>query len=127
MRNEIKRYITFGFGILSLLLGLIGIILPILPTTPFLLVASFAFMKSSKKMHHWLTNHHVFGEYITNYTKHKAIKKSDLKKSLFALWLGIGLTIIIHQTTWVRILLFIIAVLVTRYLLSLNLIENKEE
>lgn len=127
MHNKIKRYLIFAAGILFLLLGLFGMLLPVLPTTPFLLVASFAFMNSSKRMHHWLMNHPIFGEYITNYIKHKAIKKSDLIKSLIAVWLGIGLAIFLQKTLWVRMILFVIAVLVSKYLSGLKLIDSREE
>ena len=60
-------------GLVALLLGMLGVIVPLLPTTPFLLVAAFAFMRSSQRLHDWLVNHPLFGTLIDDWHRHKAI------------------------------------------------------
>ena len=56
-----------------MLVGMLGVIVPLLPTTPFLLVAAFAFMRSSQRLHDWLVNHPLFGTLIDDWHRHKAI------------------------------------------------------
>lgn len=63
-------------GLLALGLGIIGVVLPILPTTPFMLVATFCFAKSSKRLHDWLVNHRTFGATVRDWHAHGAISKT---------------------------------------------------
>jgi uncharacterized membrane protein YbaN (DUF454 family) len=60
-------------GLLSVLLGFIGVFLPVLPTTPFLLLAAFCFARSSKRLHLWLTEHKIFGPPIRDWQEKGAI------------------------------------------------------
>ncbi len=62
-------------GLISLVLGIIGIVLPILPTTPFLLLSAFCFDRSSPALHNWLMNHRWFGPPIHNWQKYGAMSK----------------------------------------------------
>ena len=62
-------------GFVALALGALGIAIPLLPTTPFVLVAAFAFAQSSEKLHQWLVNHNVFGTLIDNWQRHGAISR----------------------------------------------------
>jgi len=62
-------------GGISLVLGVIGIVLPLLPTTPLILLAAFCFSKGSERMHHWLTTHRVFGPMIDDWNRNGAINK----------------------------------------------------
>ncbi len=69
------RPIWLGTGILAVGLGVAGIFLPLLPTTPFLLLAAFAFARSSPRLHDWLVNHRQFGPMIEDWRQHGAISK----------------------------------------------------
>ena len=62
-------------GLVSLALGALGVALPLLPTTPFILVAAIAFARSSDRLHDWLVNHNVFGALIENWRRHGAISR----------------------------------------------------
>lgn len=66
-----RKYFLIAAGFLSLGTGIIGIFIPVLPTTPFLLLAATCFIKSSKKLYQWLIDHRVFGKYIENYIKYR--------------------------------------------------------
>ena len=80
-----RRLIWLMVGALALALGAIGIVLPLLPTTPFLLVAAFAFAESSERMHQWLLNHNVFGALIHDWQRHRAISRSAKIASVAAM------------------------------------------
>ncbi len=71
-----RRIVLLVVGLISLVLGGIGIFLPLLPTTPFILVAAFAFANSSEKLHRWLLDHNVFGPLIDNWRRHRAISRT---------------------------------------------------
>lgn len=62
-------------GVLSLATGIVGIFVPLLPTTPFLLLAAGCFAKSSEPLHQWLLNHHYFGQFIRDWQTHGAIPR----------------------------------------------------
>lgn len=68
-----KRGLYLAGGILAVILGVIGIVLPLLPTTPFILVAAFCFSRSSKTLHTYLVTHPVFGKLISDWENHGVI------------------------------------------------------
>jgi hypothetical protein len=70
----IKRTFWLLFGLLALLLGIIGVFLPLLPTTPFILLAAFCFSRSSQRLHTWLLNHKWFGPLIKDWEKYGVIR-----------------------------------------------------
>ncbi|MFC1963220.1 YbaN family protein [Chloroflexota bacterium] len=100
-------------------LGIIGIFVPILPTTPFLLLAIACYSKSSKTLYDWLINNKWLGNYIRNYIERKGI---PLKLKVFVItliWITIGSTIAFAvHTIAIRVILIIIAVSVSIYFLS---------
>ena len=75
MLTRAARLTWLVVGLLALALGAIGIALPLLPTTPFILLAAFAFAQSSEKLHQWLLDHNVFGPLIDNWRRHGAISR----------------------------------------------------
>ncbi|MCF7942740.1 MAG: YbaN family protein [Spirochaetia bacterium] len=108
-------------GSLSLILGIIGIVLPLLPTTPFLLLSAYLFTGSSERLYRWLTDHRVFGNYILCYRKYRAISKRTLVFNLILLWGLIGFSVLFVLTElWLQLLLAGIAIGVTVHLTSLN-------
>ena len=73
--SRIARIGWLTFGLLSLACGAIGVILPLLPTTPFVLLAAFAFARSSPRLRRWLIHHRTFGPMITEWEIHGAIAR----------------------------------------------------
>lgn len=82
-------------GLASLSLGLVGIILPLLPTTPFLLLAAFCFARSSDRLHDWLHAHRVFGPMIDNWHRHRAIARSAKVAATLACALAFALSLVL--------------------------------
>ncbi|TKB06674.1 DUF454 domain-containing protein [Desulforhopalus sp. IMCC35007] len=101
-------------------LGFIGAFLPILPTTPFLILATVLSYNSSPKIRRWLLNHPVFGNTIQNYLETRSITVTALRSALITLWLCIFVSICLVGNIWVGIMLSVIGGLVTLYLLSLQ-------
>jgi uncharacterized membrane protein YbaN (DUF454 family) len=75
MLTRAARLAWLLVGVLSLSLGAIGIALPLLPTTPFILVAALAFARSSNTLHDWLITHNIFGPLIDNWQRYGAISR----------------------------------------------------
>lgn len=105
-------------GAVSLGLGVAGMFLPVLPTTPFLLLSAWCWMKGSPRLHSWLMSHPKFGPYIKDFQEHKCISRKVKVFSIVTLWLTISLSIILVHPIWLRILLTAIAVGVTVHILS---------
>jgi uncharacterized membrane protein YbaN (DUF454 family) len=75
MLTRAARLTWLVVGFVALALGALGIALPLLPTTPFVILAAFAFAQSSEKLHQWLLDHNVFGPLIDNWRRHGAISR----------------------------------------------------
>ena len=101
-------------------LGVIGAFLPILPTTPFLILATVLSYNSSPKIRRWLLDHPVFGDTIQNYLENRSITITALRRALITLWLCLVVTIWLVSEIWVGIILLVLGGLVTLYLLGLQ-------
>lgn len=113
------KYLLAGLGLLSLSLGILGIFLPVLPTTPFLLLASVLFLKSSQSLYDWLMNHPKLGPYISNFLVHKAIPLRVKIVSVSMVWITLLYCALMVAEHWAFKLLFIvIAIAVTVHILS---------
>ena len=105
-------------GFLFLLIGAIGIFLPVLPTTPFVLIAAGCFT-SSKRLSDWLIKNQLFGEYITNYRERKGLSKKTVIRSLSFLWTMLTISVICIHSLWAIILMPCIGVAVTIHIVMI--------
>jgi uncharacterized membrane protein YbaN (DUF454 family) len=80
------RIFFIVLGILSVILAALGVLLPGLPATPFLLLASYAFARSSKKMHDWLINNKIFGPILADFIDRKGIRLQIKIFSIIVMW-----------------------------------------
>ncbi len=118
---SLKKYFLITAGCISLFLGIAGIFLPILPTTPFLLLSAACFLKSSQHLYIWLTTHRIFGSYIRNYLKYKAITVKTKIISLSMLWVLILTSALFFAPfLWLKILLLFIALCVSIHLIMIK-------
>lgn len=113
-------------GMVSLAVGVIGIFVPVLPTTPFLLVSAWSFLRTSKRLYSWLMNHRVLGSYIRNYILHRGTTLRAKIVSLTALWLTLGLSILIVDKAVVKLILTLVGVAVSTHILTLRTIKGEE-
>ena len=113
-------------GSLSLALGVLGIFLPMLPTTPFLLLSAAAWVKASPSLYEWLLNHKVFGEYIRNYREHRAIPLRVKIMSVSLVWLTIGYCIVrvVNEWWWAQLLMALLAIAISWHILSFKTLKK---
>lgn len=101
-------------------LGAIGIVLPLVPTTPFLLLAAACYARGSERFYNWLLNNKYFGQYIRDYREGKGIPLKAKITAIILIWVTIGISAIFFIPLLpVQILLFVIAGVITAYLLRL--------
>lgn len=117
-RNPVIRYVLLAIGWLSVALGVIGIFLPLLPTTPFLLLAAACFMRSSQRFYLWLVNHRQLGPWIVDYLNGQGIPLKGKVYTISLMWLSIGLSCYLVPLFWARAFMLSSAVLVSLYILS---------
>ena len=121
MRTTAKRRLLIGAGTLSTGLGIIGIFVPILPTTPFLLLAAACYMRSSERFYQWLINNRIFGAYVRNYIEGRGMPVRIKIFTILLLWLAIGLTTTFGvQNIVIRIVLICIAIGVTAHIVLIK-------
>ena len=121
MRTTAKRRLLVAAGTLCTGLGIVGVFVPILPTTPFLLLAAACYMRSSERFYRWLTNNRVFGAYVRNYIEGRGMPLRIKVFTIFLLWLAIGLSATFAvQSLVIRVILISVAVGVTIHIVLIR-------
>ena len=119
------RPLLVTFGTIFVGLGIVGIFVPVLPTTPFLLLAAACYARSSKRFYHWLLYNRWFGNYIRNYRQKRGIALKVKVLTITLLWVTIGVSAIFAvQSLAVRIILVLIAIGVSIHVLSLKTLKQ---
>lgn len=93
--KKLKDYCLIFIGVMALIIGLIGVIVPLLPTTPFILLAAACFARSSDKFYQWLIGHPWFGQYIKDYREGRGIPLKVKITTICFLWLSIGSSVVL--------------------------------
>ena len=113
------KYILIILGSISLVLGVIGIFLPLLPTTPFLLLSAALYVRSSEKLYDWLISQKHLGTYIRNFHEHKAIPLRAKIISVAMVWITLlYCAISISESIFLSIILLILATMISWHILS---------
>jgi hypothetical protein len=122
---NLKRNLLIAAGTIFTVLGVLGMFLPVLPTTPFLLLAAACYARSSDRFYYWLLTNRWFGEYIRNYLTGRGIPLRQKAFTILMLWLTIGSTILfINMQWWVKAILFVIAAGVTIHIAMIKTIRS---
>ncbi len=111
-----RRWALLLCGTLSLGLGLLGIFVPLLPTTCFLLLAAWCYARSSQRLYDRLMNARLIGPYLRRYRDSRVIPPRVKIAALVMMWITIGYAVLTYPSVWVRLTLFAIAVGVTIHL-----------
>ena len=109
-------------GLISLVVGILGVFLPLLPATPFLLFSAWSFAKSSDKLYNWLMNHKVLGTIIHDYRDEKSLTIRIKISAILLLWVSMLYSIfyVVNEKWWLQLILATIATGVTIHLLTLK-------
>lgn len=124
-RNPVARYALLVVGWLSVALGVIGIFLPVLPTTPFLLLAAACFVRSSRRFYDWLVTHPRLGPWFRDYLEGNGVPLKAKIYTISTMWLSIGVSCWLVPLPWARISMLISATLVTIYVLRLKTLPSR--
>lgn len=113
-------------GLLSLGLGVAGVFLPVVPTTPLLLLSAWCFVHSSPRLYEWLMNHPRLGVYIKNFREYRAIPLRVKVVSVGMVWLTIGYCIVavVDKWWWAQVLMALMATAITWHILSYKTLKN---
>mgnify|MGYP000912434926 CR=1 FL=1 len=123
-KNKFLKILLVSCGFISVGLGVLGIFLPVLPTTPFLLLAATCFSRSSERFYKWLFSNKVFGKYLNDYKNKKGLPVKIKIYTISLLWISILYTVIfIIPLMFVKLLLLVIAIVVTIHII---LVKNKK-
>ena len=118
------RQLLIIAGTLSVGAGIVGIFVPLLPTTPFLLLAAGCYARSSPRMYNWLVNNRWTGKYIRDYREHRGVSMGTKVMGLALLWVTIGSSIIfVVEALAFRLVLFSVACTVSVFILSLKTVR----
>lgn len=124
-RHRLVRWLFIALGSLLVGIGILGIFLPLLPSTVFFLLAAGCYGKSSPGAYRWLTTNRWFGKPLRDYREEKGATIAAKAYSVGSLWLGIGVTeYFLIESLWVRLTLFAIAIAVSVHLLTLRTIRR---
>nr|WP_152819721.1 YbaN family protein [Vibrio sp. B1Z05] len=106
--TSIKRVFLIGVGVLSLLLGILGIVLPLLPTTPFVLLASACFMRASPRLNRKLRAHPTFGPMIDNWQQNRSMRPSIKRKAYLMMLISFSFSIYLAPIVWIKGMLLVL-------------------
>lgn len=112
-RNPLVRLLLLGSGWLAVALGVLGIFLPLLPTTPFLLLAAACFARSSERFYQWLVGHPYLGPWFRDYLEGRGIPRKGKIYAIALMWLSISISCWIVPIPWARFGMLLTAILVT--------------
>lgn len=103
---NIKKGFLILMGWLAVILAFLGVILPVLPTTPFLLLAAWCFSRSSPRFHHWLLYRSWFGSYIRHWQTYKGLPKGAKPKAMIVILVTFTISIWVVGFWWLKLGLF---------------------
>jgi len=114
------RLAFLTIGILSLALGFLGIFLPLLPTTPFILLSAYCFSKSSPRLYQWLTSNKTFGPIILEWQQHRTLPRKIKKRAVYLIIATFAVTIIFFTNKiYLQFLLLLLASILVTYIVRI--------
>lgn len=116
----VRKLLFNVLGTIFVGLGIAGIILPLVPATPFLLLASACYLRGSDRLHDWLMNHRLMGPYLRNFKEHRAMPMGAKIGTIAVLWTSVAFSAYAIERIHVQIILVLIAIGTTTYILRMR-------
>lgn len=127
-KNRVLRGLLMVAGTISLVFAAIGIVLPLIPTTPLLLLAVACYCRSSERLYTWIMSNRYFGEYIRNYRDGKGIPLRTKILAIAILWASISITgLFLVRILIVQVLLLVVAIAVSVHILRLPTLKKSRK
>lgn len=114
--SPLVRAAYLGVGSVALLLGVVGIFLPLLPTTPFILLAAACFARGSEHLHNWLLAHRIAGPIIRDWQEHRSMPRRVKPWAFLMIALSFGVSMAMMESPWHRVMLASVAVILAVFL-----------
>ena len=124
--NSVKKAVLVAAGSLCLGLAVLGVFLPLLPTTPFLLLASACYVRSSERLHGWLMGNRMLGGYIRNFRERRGIPLRARITTVVLLWLPLLYSVYRLDLLWLELILVLMGVTWSVLILRMKGLENGE-
>lgn len=122
-----KRTILIIIGWLAVVLATLGVVLPLLPTTPFLLLAAWCFARSSPRFHHWLLYRSWFGSYIRHWQDHRALPPGAKPRALIFIVITFAVSLYLVNILWVRLLLLLMMCALLFFMWRMPVVDEKQQ
>ncbi len=126
MKQQTVRVMLIALGWVSIIVGVIGIFVPLVPTTPLILLAAACFARSSTRFHNWLIAHPYFGNIIKKYQSGLGIERKIRNRAIVIMWMGMTISMLIVFKIWSTVMLTAIGIGVTIYLMRLPVYQDVE-
>ncbi len=127
VKVNMYRVLLIILGWISVVLATLGVVLPLLPTTPFLLLAAWCFARSSPRFHDWLLYRSWFGSYLRHWQQHRALPPGAKWKAVAMILLTFALSLWLVKLVWVRILLLVILTILLTFMLRLPVVDPEQQ
>ena len=124
--NPAKKAVLVAAGSVCLALAVLGIFLPLLPTTPFLLLASACYVRSSERLHGWLMGNRLLGGYIRNFKERRGIPLRGRVITVFLLWLPLLYSVYRLDLLWLEVLLVLMGLTWSVLILRMKAVKEGE-
>lgn len=115
-RSKASRSLYAALGVGCVALGVVGAVLPIMPSTVFFIVALWAFKRSSSKLETWLLTNSLIGPTLQDWDRDRSMRRSTKVLAIVTIWVAIGGSILLVHKLWVQVMLACLALALTVYL-----------
>lgn len=122
-----RRIILIIIGWIAVVLGTLGVVLPLLPTTPFMLLAAWCFARSSPRFHDWLLYRSWFGGYLRHWQKHRAMPSGAKPRAIVFILLTFGVSLWLVEMMWVRGLLLVILACLLIFMWRIPVVDEEQQ
>ncbi|WP_105640243.1 DUF454 family protein [Cronobacter dublinensis] len=122
-----QRTILLILGWLAVVLATLGVVLPLLPTTPFLLLAAWCFARSSPRFHHWLLYRSWFGGYLRHWQQYRAMPPGAKPRAILLILATFAISLWMVKIFWVRVLLLVILSGLLIFMWRIPVVDEKQQ